>query len=44
MLICMCCLNTLVGWINMLTEGLIIMSFDILKGMWLLKESIIELK
>ena len=27
-----CCLNTLVGWINMLTEGLIMMSFDILKG------------
>jgi len=28
----MCCLNTLVGWIIMLTEGLIMMSFDILKG------------
>jgi len=28
----------------MLTEGQIMMSFDILKGMWLLKESIVELK
>jgi len=38
--VCMCCLDTLVGWINMLTEELIMMSFDILNGMWLLKESI----
>jgi len=28
----MCCLNTLVGWINMLIEGLIMMSFDVSKG------------
>ena len=42
--ICMCCLNTLVGGINMLTVGLIMMSINILKGMWLLKESIVELK
>ena len=27
----MCCLNTLVGWVNKLTEGLIMMSFDVSK-------------
>jgi len=41
---CMCCLNTLAGGINMLIEGLMMMSINILKGTWLLKESIVELK
>ena len=41
---CMCCLNTLVGGINLLTEGPMMMSINILKGMWLFEESIVELK
>jgi len=41
---CMCYLNAFVVGINMLIEGLMMMSINILKGMWLLKESIVELK